>query len=329
MAASYQTGTASGPNDLLQKLVTWLVAQAWTQNMSAAAGTGWRAHLSKGGRYVNLRAMVNEHADWAYHVATNGYGIGLYLGDGYDGGVAWNLQSGGPLYTSTTDRVGAGMRLPSGAVSAYHFFDDGADHITVVVERTPGNCVHMGWGPSLAKTGYTWDCWYFYGSNPSYYCGVDPPDSIPGCDLTAAAPMSHSFAYGGYNYTCAYVRVDSSIYAPLWVGISESAGSAYGNTGKTGHNALSVAQTTPALMSEIPQIGLMQQRGWQTAFAGALLLPLHCFVKSTTGRWIPVGYPPTVFFCGAVGHGFASGEVYAVGGVNYMLFPGFAVKKAA
>lgn len=329
MAAAYQTGTASGPNDLLQKLVTWLVAQGWTQNMSAAVGASWRAHLSKGGQFVNLRSFVNEHADWAYHVATNGYGIGLYLGDGYDGGVAWNLQSGGPLYTGSTARVGMGMRLPSGAVSAYHFFDDGADHITVVVERTPANCVHIGWGPSLAKTGYTADFWYFYGSSPSYYSAADSSSSNPGADLTAAAPLAHAYYITSYPLPAGYVRVDASLVTARWVTVTDSLGTTTsGYTGAAAHNALD-ATGHVSRMSEIPCIGLMQQRAWQTAFAGALLLPLHLFLLRSTARWMPIGYPPTVFFCGAVGHGFASGEVYAVGGVDYMLFPGFAVKKAA
>jgi hypothetical protein len=329
MAASYSTGSATGPTDLLQKLVTWLVAQGWDQNMSQAAGSGWRAHLSKGGQYVNLRSFVNEHADWAYHVATNGYGIGLYLGDGYGSGVAWNLQSGGPLYTGTTDRVGSGMRLPSGAVSAYHFFDDGADHVTVVVERTLANCVHMGWGPSLVKTGYAADYWYFYGSSPSYYSAVDSAESNPGGELTAAAPLAHSYYITSYPLPAGYVRVDASLVADRWVTVADSTSTTTaGYTGALAHSALD-ARGGVTRMSEIPCIGLMQQRAWQTAFAGALLLPLHLFLLRSTARWMPIGYPPTVFFCAAVGHGFVSGDVYSVGGVDYMVFPGFAVLKAA
>ncbi len=327
MAASYSTGSASGPTDLLQKLVTWLVAQGWTQDMSQAVGTGWRAHLHKSGQYVNLRAIVNESTAWPYQYSTAGYGIGLYLGDGFNSGLAWNLQSGAPLSSGTSNPVGAGMYLASGAISAYHFFDDGNDHITVVVERTAAVCAHMGWGPSLVKTGYSSDHWYFYGSSPSYYNAFLPGGSFPGYDATAAAPMAHSFYYIG-TYATAFVRTDAAVYSYRWVGFVNSAGTSYGYTGRMGRCALDVT-TYMGNMTELPAIGSMQNRAWQSAFVGALLLPLHCFIQATTARWIPVGYPPTVFFCGAVGHGFASGEVYSVGGVNYMLFPGFAVKKAA
>ena len=47
------------------------------------------------------------------------------------------------------------------------------------------------------------------------------------------------------------------------------------------------------------------------------------------GRWAPIGYPPTVFWTEAVGHGYSAGDVYQLGGQDYMLFPFFAVRKAA
>lgn len=326
MAASYSTGTASGPTDLLQKLVTWLIAQGWTQDMSQADGSGWRAHLHKGTEYVNLRAIVNENNAWAYQYSTAGYGLGLYLGDGFSGAAAWKAQSGGPLQSGTSNVIGAGMQLPAGAIAAYHFFDDGNDHVTVVVERTAANCAHMGWGPSLAKTGYSSDYWYFYGSSPSYYNTLI--GSYPGHSATAAAPMAHSFYTAAKVYTNAFVRVDAAVFASRWVGFSEGTQTYEGYTGRPGRCALDVTGYMDN-MTELPAIGLMRGRAWQSAFAGALLLPLHAFVQAASARWIPVGHPPTVFFCSGVGHGFASGQVYQVGGLDYMLFDGFAVRKAA
>ena len=46
---AYQTGIPTDEIDLLQQLVTWLVALGWTQDASAAEGSGWRAHLHKSG----------------------------------------------------------------------------------------------------------------------------------------------------------------------------------------------------------------------------------------------------------------------------------------
>lgn len=339
MAAAYSTGTATGPTDLLQKLVTFLTGQGWTNDSSVSYGSGWRAHLHKGSQYVHLRAFVNEAANiatgWGSSRAssTAGYGIGLYLGTGYNGANAWNNQAGAPVDTSgSPGPVGAGMYLTSGAIGAYFFFDDGNDHITVVADRGSGLYSHMGWGPSMSKVGFTNDYWYFYGSAPHWYNVAGASNANPGLQLTAGAPMSHSFAdTGNFHATC-FVRVDAAIYSAQWIGFTDltTATVVYGYTGRTGRCALNSQLTyAPANIAEYPSVTKAIGRAWQSAFAGALLLPLHCFAQSVAARWIPIGYPPTVFACAGVGHGFTAATVYAVGGLNYMLFPNFAVRKAA
>src|SRR5438477_3589060 len=131
MAASYQTGTASSPSNLLQTLATWLTAQGWTVNQSATDASGWRLHVSKNSYFMNLRAAMNETIWNTQNRA--GYGIGLYGGTGYSGAAAWNAQAGAPNASGGAIVVGASMNLNSGAIVAYHFLDDGNDHITVVV----------------------------------------------------------------------------------------------------------------------------------------------------------------------------------------------------
>lgn len=342
MAASYSTGTATGPSDLLQKIVTWLVAQGWTQDSSASSGSGWRAHLHKGGQYANLRALEAEAANistaWgstACNVATTGYGIGLYLGDGYNGANAFNNQSGGPKFTDATTTVGASMQLRSGAIAAYYLFDDGNDHITIVVNRGDGVFVHMGWGPSLSKVGYTNDHWYFYGSTPHQLTVANGGAGGPwmGQDATAAAPMAVKLDASATRYSCAFVRTDTGVYSARWVGISTGSLNAInGYTGREGRcmvdHVVSLSNGTeyPRLST---QVAPMLTRAYQSAFVGALLWPLHVYVASAAARWIPVGYPPTVFSFGGFNHGFSAGQVFALGGLNYMAFPNFAVRKAA
>ena len=326
MAASYSTGTASGPTDLLQKLVTWLVAQGWTQDASASDGTGWRAHLHKSGLYVNLRSAVNEGI-WNYN-NFNGYGIGLYLGDGYSGASNWRSQSGGPLFTGTSNTVGAGMLLNSGAVTAYHFFDNGSDHIVVVVEKSPGIFCHMGWGPSLVRTGYATDFPYFWGSASSYYT-TSQYVSQPGDLVTSHVPTSPLYVSPNMHSTC-YFKVDATTFSGRWVSMTNTTSPSTtqsGYTGKQGRCSADMSGQFPR--GEYPGWWNAIGRSWQSAYAGALLLPLHLFVNTASGRWAPVGYPPTVFYTVAVGHGYSAGQVQAIGGVNYMLFPNFAVLKAA
>lgn len=338
MAAAYQTGTATGPTDLLQKLVTWLVAQGWTSDSSVSYGAGWRAHLHKGSQYVNLRAFVGEAANistgWGSGSgvsSTTGYGIAIYLGDGYSGASSWVAQTGGPKDSGGTNPVGCGMFMTSGSVPAYFFFDNGADHITVVIDKGSGLYAHMGWGVSLAKTGYTNDHWYFYASSPhAWNVANQGAGPYPGTDSTASPPMAHSYLSGGIRYATSFIRTDAAVYTNRWLGLNDTTGGTaqYGYTGRMARCCLDLTPIIGA-SGEYPRLGPVAGRGWQSAFAGALLMPLHCFAGASTARWIPVGYPPTVFSCAAVGHGHNPATVYQVGGLDYMVFPGFAVRKAA
>src|SRR6185369_15629320 len=134
MAAAYQTGTATDPVDLLNTLATFLSGQGWTIDSNTTDGSGKRVHAHKGSDYVNLRAAVNE-AIWPNLSGSAFYGIGVYMGTGYNGSNGWAAQAGGPIKCGGSDTVGASMRLASGAITAYHLFDDGSDNITLVVER--------------------------------------------------------------------------------------------------------------------------------------------------------------------------------------------------
>lgn len=350
MAAAYSTGISSSPTNLLQTLVSFLIAQGWTSDQSAADGTGWRAHLHKSGLYVNLRAAGDDliwPEDGTYHDAlhgsTGGYGIGLYLGDGYSGAAAWHAQSGRPVRPTDGSTAGCGINLPAGSVAAYHIFDDGADHVIVVVERSPGIFGFLGWGPALEPAGQPEDFPYFFGSAGAVlntYDG-DPGGERGGINITAWPPMSHAdgedSSYGStlhYCHATAYVRVDAATFAARWVGNSTfpaTGEEGYGYTGRAMKCAVNVGPYEGNMYDdEYPSYEAMKDRVHQVAYAGALLLPMHCFVKTDPGaRWAPLGYPPSMFWTEAVGHGYAAGEVYQVGGVDYMLFPHFAVLKGA
>ena len=329
MAASYSTGTATSPTDLLQKLVTWLVAQGWTQDASAADASGWRAHLHKSGLYVNLRSSMNETI-WNYQDAA-GYGIGFYLGSGYSGASSWKAQAGGPVQSGTSNTIGAGMRLGSGAITGYRFFDDGNDQIVIVVEKSPGIFVHMGWGPTLTKVGYSSAYPFFFGSSSSYYNCSDPSSGgpWPGHESTANCPMAQSMNFAGQVLSCAFVKVDAAVFSAQWVSNGSATTTSAGYTGGQHRCALEAATGAPAAQTGHPNYAQIKTRAWQTQYPGALLLPLHNFVAMASGRYAPIGYPSTVFFCAAFGHGFAAGETYFVGSDLYMIFPNFVVKKAA
>lgn len=347
MAADYTTGISSSPTNLLTTLVSWLSSQGWTVDLSASDGTGWRAHLHKSGLYVNLRAAMDEEiwyraAGPLYHdYGDGGYGLGLYLGTGFDGGDPWYDQAGGPVSPSDGSTMGAGANLPPGSVAAYHFFDDGADNIVVVVERSPGVFCHLGFGPAMSDAGQPEDFSYFFGSSSAHmttHDGAAPGDSF-GFNLSALPPMSHgnsevSSISGSVPrvHACAYVRVDAATYSARWIGNSHTNDNGYGATGRLMRCALNLNPYTESSFDEeeYPNFVHMLERTHQSAFVGALLLPLPCFVLTDPGaRWAPIGNAPSIYWTEAVGHGYAAGDVYAIGGVDYMLFPHFAIFKGA
>lgn len=330
MAAAYQTGTATSPTNLLQTLVTWLVAQGWTSNMSQADGTGWRAHLSKGSVYVNLRATPGSETVWAGGASStaNQIGIGLYTGTGYSGASAWNAQAGGPIGSAVAYTVGAFMNLPVGSIVAYHFFDDGADNIVVVAERTSSNFTHLGWGTSLTKAGAWTGGGYFFASTSGFYASYTSV-AYPG---TPNGPSAHPpFSYGdSVSGCCAFVRADVDTFTGKWLGCGSVASAQQGYTGKrvaSGYYNRSGVVTMP---SEIPQYGASFQARITSAMnSQANLIPIRLFAQRDTAGYSLIGDVPNLVLTNATDNGYAAGTVYPLGADNWMIFPNFAVLKKA
>lgn len=326
MAASYQTGTPSSPTNLLQSLVTWLVTQGWTSNMSQADGTGWRAHLSKSGNYINLRATPGNESIWGFSTGGNTtmFGIGLYLGTGFSSGSSWHAQAGAPIGNGQTYSVGAFMQTPTGAMSAYHFFDDGSDNIVVVVERTSGIYTHMGWGASLSKAG-TWTGGPYFFAPWSAYLGQTATNGTPG---TSSSSAFTPFCYGDNNgFINSFVRADVDAFTNKWLSNGNQTTAQYGWTGKrctSGH------LLTVALPVEVPQYSAALMSRLTSAMNGqAVLLPVRVYASRDAGGYSLLGDVPNLFVSNGAGYGFVSASIYPIGAENYMMFPNFAVRKWA
>jgi len=80
---AYQTGTSANPDQLLDALRVFAVANGWTQLRWAPDGTGQTLSLAKGGLYVHLRSAVNERLSTRYNTIT---GIWLIGSTGFDAG---------------------------------------------------------------------------------------------------------------------------------------------------------------------------------------------------------------------------------------------------
>lgn len=321
---AYQNGTATSSTDLLQKLVTFLVANGWTQDMSQAEGAGWRAHLHKSGNYVHLRARENEAAFQQCTPATT-YGIDLYLGTGFTGGNPWNNQTTGPpVGSGATYPVGSSAYTSVGPFTNYYFMTDSSvDNVVVVIEVTPGFFVFVGWGLSINKAGAFTGGPYFFGSSNGYRStNNNPGANRAGYTITALCP-------GNTIEPATFVRADVDSFTSKWINTSSDTNAQEGYTGKVGSSSVGGgAQTFPTYqLGSGPQEFANMQTSLQDGRVN--LLPVLLWVNrdgSSTGYSL-LGSLPMCFMSNGVGNGFFAAGEYAIGADTYKLFPNFAVLK--
>lgn len=328
----YATGSAATSTDAVQQLVTFLVAAGWTQDMSQAEGSGWRAHLHKSGNYVHLRASENESA-WLGPQYGNAYSINMYLGTGFNGANAWNNQTtGAPIANGFTFPLGVSMSLSAGPFTNFHFFSDSSgNNIVVVIEKTPGMFRHIGWGLSLNKSGSYTGGPYFFGSTSGYFAGFPPAQiNSPGFGVTTNCPGVNSDAQ---TACCTFVRADVDSFTGKWIGIGPNTTYYLGYTGKVGDSSVVAQFPVAAVRQEFPVFGYssgdFQDRQTSLLDGRVNLLPLFLWVLrdgSSTGYSL-LGDIPNVFAANGVGNGFAQSSDYPLGSDTYKLFPQFAVKK--
>lgn len=123
MTVAYETGVASSPADLLDKLAAF------------AASNGWTVSTVTGGR-------VFRNGD--INVGANATSPDIFLRGsiGFDAGAAWNAQ---PLAAIHNVRINIG----AGPVTAYHAFvgdEGGAEHLHCAVEISAGLWRHLTFG---------------------------------------------------------------------------------------------------------------------------------------------------------------------------------------
>jgi hypothetical protein len=126
---SYSTGTYTGIDDAGDKFYAWALTNSWTQNYTAADGTGFRYHIEKniGGTdfFFNLRTAINES-----NITDSGNflkaGINIQGSTAFvnDAGVTdWDKQTG---YTTSeyagSDSVCGNVDSLLTSGGTYHFF---------------------------------------------------------------------------------------------------------------------------------------------------------------------------------------------------------------
>jgi hypothetical protein len=147
---AYETGSATGVNDLIGKLKTFLETNGYTINSFTAIKTGYRLHVQKGDLYINLRSAFNETYA-AQNQSLAFWGIALNGSTGYDAGAAggdfaWHNQPGRPGQTGGSSyglvSVAGGMNA---AIPSYYFFLD-TDGFCACIEISTGVFRWFYWG---------------------------------------------------------------------------------------------------------------------------------------------------------------------------------------
>lgn len=134
MAVVYETGTSTGPADLIAtKLATFAAAQGWTVQSIA----GGMLQFVKGDVRVNFFWDADD--------------INAMMSADYGAGLAWNLQTTRSGITSLSN-------LGAGPYTAYHFYsgtDSGAEYLHCVVEVSAGRFFHFCMGTLIKFGAYT------------------------------------------------------------------------------------------------------------------------------------------------------------------------------
>ena len=316
---AYQTGTATSPTDLLQKIQAFIAANGWTVDAGTVDGTGYRLHAHRGAVYVNLRSAIAELRDaGGTFTPANGNnaftGINIYTGDGYNAANDWRSQSGGPLGVGTAYNVGNVMPLPAGSIVAYHLFaNDAGDHISCVVEKTSGIFTHLGWGVEIEKAGAFAGGQYFFGAGDIYYY-YQTTHVYPGQALSASTPGCHTgYSTGSMHYR-GYIK--ATVDGGAWVGLGDA------STGKTDTFGFCSATKYTYQNVYIPSYRGVHDRAWSTLSNQAIMLPVQFGATRSTGGYSMLGTLPHIYQTNACQRGAAAASEYLWGTDTFMIFPG-------
>lgn len=334
---SYQNGSASGPVDLVQQLVTWLVSIGWTQDRSATEGAGWTASLGKDSATVHFRAAINESSGiWANMFSGAHYGLHMTYGTGFNSGQPFANQNIGSPVGSGGAAVGVGMPLASGTIPNYFFFaDSSGDHVVIIVERSGGIYNHLGFGPSLQKAGSWTGGPYFFGTCSGYYTSISVslPSLVPGFTKTADCPGTNQDSQSAVQ---TFVRADVDSFTGKWISIISAGvtpGADQGYQGKRGDTSVIGSSGSPLTAVPTYQISKLNAE-LQTMLTSRLdgranLLPVYLYANrdGTSTGYSLLGAIPFVVVSNAVGNGFSQEDEYPLGSATYKLFPNFAVQK--
>jgi len=348
---AYQTGTSTGPDDLLDKLRTFLSSNGWTINewsdessmyesWSGLNGSGKRLHVQKTAgdstvmyfnfRSVNRGVVFEDHSTDSSIESYGKYkaeitGIALNGSTGYSASNNWDKQPG---YMQSSDGSwGVCMtELSLTAIPAYYFFQDG-DTVIVCVEYQSGKFQWLAFG-LLEKQGTITGGQFLAGSVNCY----DPSEQIlnPGNYLS----MFFAKGYSAFGNGAVYLDADSSA---AW----RSSGYMGSNSGDTHAQdiqfpGLPANRETPSWNDSNTINSFFITRAPNHYNGLAPMVPLYVLCKRSNGNYSLLGWPKSIRMLNC--YYYDPAEEYNLGSDVWKIFPqhskddkgnmmGFAVKK--
>lgn len=317
---SYQTGPSASPVALLDTFVTFLVAAGWVQDANTADGTGKRAHLHKGAKYIHLRSFINENDQ--YTGGGPGSGIAITVGTAYAGANPWWRQANTP-FTQGGDpnvHVWTGvMATPPGAIQNYWMFADAAgDNCFLVALKQSGVYSYIGFGELIKPQAYTGGGWFVA---PRYCGGFTGGQNGHGAGegVTTQSDIPASFM--------GFFKADVDSWVGRWNILS--------NTTPVGFNVTPgkrVNSTTGQTVNgDNIFYGAFRLRARSERTGALILLPTLWLVDRdfggalSGGGWSLVGQVPDIFQTKTTG--FVPGSQYNISTDQYIVFPDFVIRK--
>jgi hypothetical protein len=311
---AYDTGSATGPTQILDAFRVFAVANGWTQNRWAADGAGQTLSISKGSIYANLRSIVNE----TLLSFNNRTGVLLNCSTGYDSGQPWTNQPGKCQRTNGTAVAVGAIGVTSS--NTYHLFAASSpDLLVLVIEVSPGQFTWLHFG-DLTKFG-SWNGGILFG-------GKDCIDSFNNVVVT-----ENLCPTGGHQFASALIHaeVDGSL---LWRTVI-ARDSAFWITGYQAFGGFS------NLHGSFTDTHYGFAGEWSIAAPNQLngvtpMIPMYVFAPRPSNYRSPLGYLPHLCYMRI--DNYAPGETFSLGSEQWMAFPtiskggasgmnGFAVRK--
>ncbi|MEW8420129.1 MAG: hypothetical protein AB2669_08340 [Candidatus Thiodiazotropha endolucinida] len=301
---AYQTGTAATPDQLLDALRVFAVANGWTQLNWAASGTGQALSLSKGGHIVHLRSTVNERLRSGYSNVT---GLFLTASMSWDDTQPWNNQPG--TIRNTSNQIEACGLYEVSTSNPYHLFAlSGPDMILLVAEVSPGIYHHLAFGVLARHGTYTGGLFVSgsYGSDGYIYNYNTTNNVVFGypADRHGGIPFND---YKSYGQNFIHAEVDGF---DGWFSVCS-------NSPRTGKRARALFEGGQNSNNSLGR--MWYSRVPNTLNGVSPMLPFTLFVERPDGYVSPFGYTPHLRYLN-ITH-YSPAESFTLGAEQWRVFP--------